>query len=145
MPSHSAAHVLTHLITSAILLLYTIPFFVALSQNLVKEFFFWGGELRPVWSEWARYGTLGQSLKPLAKINLPKSPTFLGNVCKGVKTYHCSSEIIFGQLLQTFGDFFLVTLVGNEAKFHSTLDIRFLDSPLPASISHPPLNIKRTL
>ena len=27
----------------------------------------------------------GQLLKPLATINLPKSPTFLGNFCKGVK------------------------------------------------------------
>ena len=51
----------------------------------------------------------GQLLKPLA-INLPKSPTFLGNFCKGVKICHFSSEIIFGQLLSTFGDFFPVTL-----------------------------------
>ena len=35
-----------------------------------------------------------------------KSLTFLGNFCKGVKIYHFSSEIIFGQLLWTFGDFF---------------------------------------
>ena len=44
----------------------------------------------------------GQFLKPLATINLPKSPTFLGNFCKCVIIYHFSSEIIFGQLLQTF-------------------------------------------
>ena len=31
----------------------------------------------------------------LATINLPKSLTFLGNFCKGVKIYHFSSEIIF--------------------------------------------------
>ena len=37
--------------------------------------------------------------KPLATINLPKSPTFLGNFCKGVKIYHFSIEIILGQLL----------------------------------------------
>ena len=41
----------------------------------------------------------GQLSKPLATINLPKSPTFLGNFCKVVKIYHISSEIIFGQLL----------------------------------------------
>ena len=35
---------------------------------------------------------------PLATINFPKSPTFLGYFCKGVKIYHSSSEIIFGQL-----------------------------------------------
>ena len=40
----------------------------------------------------------GQLFKPLEAINLPKSPTFLGNFCKGVKIYHFSSEIIFGQL-----------------------------------------------
>ena len=40
----------------------------------------------------------GQLLKPFATINLPKSPTFLGNFCKGVKIFHFSSEIIFGQL-----------------------------------------------
>ena len=38
-------------------------------------------------------------LKPLGAIKLPKSPTFLGNFCKGVKIDHFSSEIIFGQLL----------------------------------------------
>ena len=38
-------------------------------------------------------------------------PTFKGNFWKGVKIFHFSSEIIFGQLLlQTLGDFFLVTL-----------------------------------
>ena len=41
----------------------------------------------------------GQLLKPLATIILPKSHKFLGNFCKGVKMYHFSSEIIFGQLL----------------------------------------------
>ena len=40
----------------------------------------------------------GQLFMPLAAINLPKSPKFLGNFCKGVKIYHFSSEIIFGQL-----------------------------------------------
>ena len=45
------------------------------------------------------YWTLGNFLKPLVSINLPKSPTFLGIFCKGVKIYHFSSEIIFGQLL----------------------------------------------
>ena len=52
----------------------------------------------------------GKLLKSLATINLPKSPKFLGNFRKGVKIYHFSSEIMFRQLLQTFGNFFLVTL-----------------------------------
>ena len=38
----------------------------------------------------------GQLLKPLAKINLPKSLTFFGNFCKGVKIIRFSGEIIFG-------------------------------------------------
>ena len=37
----------------------------------------------------------GQNFKAF----LSKSPTFLGNFCKGAKIYHFPSEIIFGQLL----------------------------------------------
>ena len=51
-------------------------------------------------------GLLGKFLKPLATINLPKSPTFLGNFCKDIKIFKFFSEIICGQLLYTFGDFF---------------------------------------
>ena len=58
-----------------------------------------------VWPDWAICCTLGNFFKPLATINLLKSLTFLGNFCKGIKIYHLSSEIIFGQLLQTFGIF----------------------------------------
>ena len=47
----------------------------------------------------AIYWTLGKFFKPLATLFLPKSLTFFGNFCKGVKIYHISSEIIFGQLL----------------------------------------------
>ena len=61
---------------------------------------------QPVWPDWAIFWTLGNFLKPLATINLPKSPTFLGKFWKVVKIYHFSSEIILGQLLLTFGDFF---------------------------------------
>ena len=64
----------------------------------------------PVWPDWAIYWTLGNFLKRLATINLPKPPAFLGIFCKSVKIYLCSSVINFGQLLQTFGNFFLVTL-----------------------------------
>ena len=59
-----------------------------------------------VWPDWLIYWTLVNFLKPFATINLPKSPTFLGNFCKGVKIYHFSSKIIFGQLLEMFGNFF---------------------------------------
>ena len=38
----------------------------------------------------------GQIFKHLATINLHKSPTFLGNFCKGVKIFKFSCKIIFG-------------------------------------------------
>ena len=41
-----------------------------------------------VWPDWAIYWTFGNFLKRLATINLPISPTFLSNFCKGVKIYH---------------------------------------------------------
>ena len=59
----------------------------------------------------AVYLTLGNFSKPLATINLPKSPTFSGNFCTGVKIYHFSSEIIFGQL--DIWRFLPVTLILN--------------------------------
>ena len=62
-------------------------------------------QLYPVWPDWAIYWTLGK-FKPLATINLPKSPIFLGIFCEGVKIYHFSSEIIFIDIWR----FFLVTL-----------------------------------
>ena len=61
-----------------------------------------------------RLGDLLNFLKPLATINLPKSPTFLGKFCKGVKIYKFSSDIIFGQLLQTFGGFFWSRWLGEK-------------------------------
>ena len=66
--------------------------------------------MQSVWPDWAIYWTLGNFLKPLATINLPTSPTLSGNFCKVVKFFNSTSEIIFGRLLQTFGDFLLVTL-----------------------------------
>ena len=64
--------------------------------------------------------TLGNFFKPLATISLPKSLTFLGNFCKGVNIYHFSSEIIFGQLLQTFGNFLLITLTSTNSAYPDT-------------------------
>ena len=61
---------------------------------------------------------VGQLFKACGTIILPESLTFSGKFCKGVKIYHFSSEIFFGQLLQTFGDFLLLTLdSNNEAVF----------------------------
>ena len=61
-----------------------------------------------MWPDWVIHWTLGNFSKPVATIILP---TFLGIFCKVVKIFNFASEIIFGQLLQTFGDFLLVTLV----------------------------------
>ena len=49
--------------------------------------------LPSVWPDWAIYCTFGNFLKPLATINLFKSP------CKGVKIDHFYTEIIFRLLL----------------------------------------------
>ena len=49
--------------------------------------------------DWAIFCTLGNHLKMVVRIILPKSPTLLRNFCKGAKIIHFSSEIIFGQLL----------------------------------------------
>ena len=70
-------------------------------------------ECQVVWPNLAIYWTLGNFLKPLATINLLRSATSLGNFCVGAKILNFSSETIFGQLLWTFGDFSLVTLISN--------------------------------
>ena len=54
------------------------------------------------------FWTLGNFLKPLATINLPKSPTFLGNFCKSVKIYHFWATFI------DIWQFFLVLLPVNK-------------------------------
>ena len=75
--------------------------------------------------ESAIYWTFGNFLKPLATINLPKSPTFLGNFCKCVKIYHFSSEINFGQLFIVNWRFFLVTLNMDQIKSLFTMQWQF--------------------
>ena len=49
--------------------------------SLCRSFSWW-----PVWPDWMIYWTLGKILKPLAKINLPRYPTFLGNFRKVSKS-----------------------------------------------------------
>ena len=61
----------------------------------------------------------GQLFKAFATINLPKSATFLSIFCKGIKIFNISSEIIFGQILQTFGDFFWSHCPYGECSLHS--------------------------
>ena len=59
-----------------------------------------------VWPDWAIYWTLGNLIKPLEAINLPKSPTILGNFCKGVKINHFSCEVILGNFYRHSAIFF---------------------------------------
>ena len=82
-----------------------------LLTNKLNTGFFLLQRRQAVWPDLAIFWTLGNFLKPLATINLPKSPTFLGKFCKGIKIFHFSSEITFGQFLKTFGNFLLVTLL----------------------------------
>ena len=63
----------------------------------------------------------------LATLNLPKSLTFLSNFCKGVKIYHFSSKTIFGEVLLTFGNFFLVTLALIHLASEATIKFAFLE------------------
>ena len=48
----------------------------------------------------------GQLLKPLAKINLPKSLSFLGNSCKGGKIYHFLVKSYLGNFYRLLAIFF---------------------------------------
>ena len=52
----------------------------------------------------------GQLFKAFCNNYFAQISHILCNFCKCVKIFHFYSEIIFGQLLNTFGDFFLVTL-----------------------------------
>ena len=62
--------------------------------------------LLTVWPDWVIFWTLGNFLKPLATINLPKSPTFIGNFCKGFKIYFFASEIILDNFYWHLAIFF---------------------------------------
>ena len=71
--------------------------------------------LAPVWPDWAIYCTLGQIFKAGGKNYFAQIAHIFDNFCKVVKIFNLSSAIIFGQLLQTFGDFLLVTLTNTNA------------------------------
>ena len=62
-------------------------------------------KLYPLWPDWAIYWTLGNFSKCVATISLPKSLTFLGNFCNGVKIYH------FWLTFIDIWRFFLVALI----------------------------------
>ena len=68
----------------------------------------------PVWPDWAIYWTLGNFSKPLAIINLPKSPTFLGNFCKGVKSFLCLVKSFLGNFYRHLTIFIWSHCVGSK-------------------------------
>ena len=75
-----------------------------------------------VWPDWAIYWTLGNILKPLAKINLPKSPRFLSNFCKGVKITIFLVKSFLGNFYRHLAifsghtDYTLILLTGGKGK-----------------------------
>ena len=69
-------------------------------------------------TDWAIYWTLDHFLKPLATINLPKSPTFLGIFCKDVKIYHFYCEINFRATFYRHLAIFSGHTVSNTNLFH---------------------------
>ena len=62
--------------------------------------------LRTVWPDWAIYWTLGNFLKHLATINLPKSPKFLGNLCKDAKSLIFQGKSFLGKFYRNLAIFF---------------------------------------
>ena len=63
------------------------PPFLSISKTHTQRnwhLYWWGS----VWTDCAIYWTLDNFLKSLTTINLPNSPTFLVNFCKGFKIYH---------------------------------------------------------
>ena len=56
----------------------------------------------------------GQLFKAFGNNYFAQIAHILGNSCKAVKIFHFSNEIIFGLLLQIFGNFLLVTLVVSQ-------------------------------
>ena len=57
---------------------------------------------QPVWPDWAIYCFLGNFLKHLATFILPKSPTLLGNFCKGVKIFILLLKSFLGNFYRHF-------------------------------------------
>ena len=77
-----------------------------------------------VWPNWAIYWTLGNFLKPLAIIHLPKSPTFFGNFCEVVQIY---PFFCWNHYWATFIDiwqFFMVTLLWVSNSFSSSFSLQ---------------------
>ena len=54
----------------------------------------------------AIYCTMGNFSKPLATIILPKSPTFLGNLCKDIKAFFFPVKSFLGKFYRHWATFF---------------------------------------
>ena len=62
--------------------------------------------MQTVWPDWAIYWTLGNFLKPLATINLPQSPPFLGNFWKLSKSIIFLVKLFLGNIYRHLAIFF---------------------------------------
>ena len=71
-----------------------------------------------MWPYWVIYCTLGNFLKPVATIISPKSPTFIGNFCKGGKIFQFFTEIIYQATFIDIWRFLLVTMHSINLTLH---------------------------
>ena len=67
----------------------------------------------------------GQVLKPLATINLPKSPTVLGNFCKVAKIYHFLVKSFLGNFYRHLTFFSGHTVSWSPRMTHWALTVRW--------------------
>ena len=80
----------------------------------------------------------GQLFKACRNNYFAQIAMFKGNFCKGLKIFHFSCGINFGQLLYTFGDFLLVTLDKIVKMESFLLDLHvLLPSLLPSPLKQP--------
>ena len=122
--------------------LYFLRPCMLLQEQLYHGLFNWGGfsfdvmkseggalqtNSLAVWPDWVTYWTSGNFLKPLATINLPKSPTFLGNFCKGVKNFNFLVKSFLGNFYR-----YLVIFTGHTGPYVVSTTWRcWFEVPLP--------------
>ena len=80
---------------------------ISLWHRLLIVAIYVGQALQTVWPDLAIYYTLGNFSKPGQQVFCQNGQHIFGNFCKGVKIIYFTREILFGQLLQTFGDFLI--------------------------------------
>ena len=94
-----------------------------------------------MWPDWAIYWTLANFLKPLATINLSKSPTFLGNFLKVLKSTICLQKSFLANFYRHLAIFFWSHCTGVNKKEKKgfqilpSLNVKYVRIPL--------LNLKR--